>query len=410
MMRKFLWVFFLAGFLLACNNKEDLEPKPNDSITILSYLVANNNLDNDLLANVGAMYDGLASMKEPAVLLVYWDGKTGIGANKSKNLILKFETDGKGNINGAPALDFSESLDDVLLQADILKEYTTQLSTDKLVMKNVLNDMISFSTSTKYGLILGSHASSWLDTIFTRSFGQDGSGTDNTILIPDMVEALKEVGKTFEFILFDACYMGTMEVAYAFRDVCHYQLASVMEVPAYGFPYEDFMGNLYAGTIEGYKQVCQTYVDYYQYLYQNGSNAWATVALTDSKEVANLANAIRQEIITHKDILADYDTSVLQEYGKNSGPYIAVDMGHFVKDLNGGTIPSSFITQLNKTILYKKALYNASPSYFNVDETNFCGLGIYVPVEKRPKWNQYFKTLDWYTASGWNEVTFSWDF
>jgi len=37
-------------------------------------------------------------------------------------------------------------------------------------------------------------------------------------------------------------------------------------------------------------------------------------------------------------------------------------------------------------------------------------LGIYVPVEARPKWNTYFKTLDWYTAAGWSEVDFSWDF
>jgi hypothetical protein len=37
-------------------------------------------------------------------------------------------------------------------------------------------------------------------------------------------------------------------------------------------------------------------------------------------------------------------------------------------------------------------------------------LGIYIPVSARPKWNTYFKTLDWFTASGWNEVTFSWEF
>ena len=100
MMKKFLWIFSLAGLLFACNNNDDPEPKPvNDSMTILSYLVANNNLDDYMLGNIGAMYDGLATMKEPAVLLIYWDGQTSMGVNKSKHLILKYETDGKGNIN-----------------------------------------------------------------------------------------------------------------------------------------------------------------------------------------------------------------------------------------------------------------------------------------------------------------------
>ena len=412
MMKKFLWIFSLAGLLFACNNNDDPEPKPdNDSMTILSYLVANNNLDDYMLGNIGAMYDGLATMKEPAVLLIYWDGQTSMGVNKSKHLILKYETDGKGNINGKPALDFSATLDDVLAEAVIVKEYNTQLSTDKQVMKTVLNDMIAASPTTKHGLILGSHASSWLNSIFTsRAFGQDGSGTDNTMLIPDMVEALSGVGKPFEFLLFDACYMGTAEVCHAFRNVANYQIVSAMEVPAVGFPYEDFMQDLYQGTTAGYKQVCQTYINYYQSLYQSGDYAWGTVALVDSKEMQNMTNALKQEIVEHKDILADYNTNHLEEFGKNNGPYIAVDMGHLVKDLNGGTLPASFSAQLDKTILYKDAIYKARPSYFNIDASNYCGIGIYVPVKERPKWNAYFKTLDWYTAAGWNEVDFSWNF
>jgi hypothetical protein len=100
----------------------------------------------------------------------------------------------------------------------------------------------------------------------------------------------------------------------------------------------------------------------------------------------------------------------LEEYGKSSGPYIAVDLGHFVKDLNGGTMPSTFSSQLAKTVLYKGCLEQARPYTYAVDAANYSGLGIYIPVEERPKWNSYFKTIDWYTAAGWNEVTFSWDF
>ena len=186
-----------------------------------------------------------------------------MGANNADHLILKYETDGKGNINGRPALDETTVMEDVLDEAVIVKEYAPQLSTDKEVMKTVLKDMMANADSDKYGLIVGSHASSWLSSIFTsRAFGQDGSSTDNTMLIPDMAEALKSVGQKFEFILFDACFMGTTEVAYTFRDVANYQISSVMEVPAYGFPYDLLMQDLYEGTASSYQQVCQYYMEY----------------------------------------------------------------------------------------------------------------------------------------------------
>lgn len=382
-------------------------------LTLLAYLVANNNLDDDILANVGAMYDGMVDMKEPATLLVYWDGKTSIGANKMTHLVLKYETDGKGNINGMKPLDETASLDEVLEMGDVVKEYSTQLSTDKTVMTKVLNDMITFSPTERLGLVVGSHASSWLNTIFmsrSRAFGQDGSGTDNTITIDNMAEAIEATGKKFEFILFDACFMGTVEVGYTYSNVADYQIASVMEVPAYGFPYDVLMRDLYKGTIDGYKKVCQSYTDFYAQRFKDGHQAWASIALVDSKEMKAMTDLIRQEITEHKDALSDYDVNVLQEYGRQGGPDIAYDLEQFIRDLNGGTVPESFENQLKKTILYKGCLEKAKPNYYSVDVSNYCGMGIYIPIEERSKWNAYFKTIDWFTVSGWNEVDFSWNF
>lgn len=415
MKKNLIGICFLFVLLSSCGkNEDDPQPKPvpSEELSILAYMVANNNLDDDLLANIGGMYDGLAEMDKEATLLVYWDGKTTIGANNSNHLILKYKTDGKGNINGKPALDFSATMNDVLAEAEIVKEYDTQYSVDKKVMEQVLKDMAAQVPTDKLGLVFGSHGSSWLNSIYTsRAFGQDGLG-DNTILIPDMVEAIGSVDKKFEFILFDACYMATAEVAYAFRNVCDYQISSVMEVPAYGFPYEDFMKYLYKGNVDSYKKVCQSFIDFYQSYYNDGNNSWGTVALIDSKQMDNLMSELKTEIVAHKDVLANYDTDHLQEYGRSSGPYIAYDLGHLIGDLNNGKLPSAFSVQLDKTVLYKGCLEKARYPYYNydVDVANYSGMGIYIPVKERPKWNNYFKTLDWYTVSGWNEVTFSWNF
>lgn len=416
MLKRFWGVFLLFGLLMACTEDDEPtvnpEPTPADeSVTVLSYLIANNNLDDFMVQNVCIMYDGLAVMTEPATLLIYWDGQTAVGKNKSKHLILKYETDGKGKINGKKALETTSSWKEVFDEAVILKEYPDQLSTNKEVMATVLQDMAKFSPTQNLGLIVGSHGSSWYNTIYTRALGYDGS-TSNAINLPDMVEAMETLEKPFEFILFDACYMGTMEVAYEFRHVADYQISSVMEVPAYGFPYDYFLGDLFKGTVEGYKEVCQSFVDYYKSVYDEGKTAWGTIALIDSKEVENMTQAVREQIVAHKDTLASYVPKRIQEYGRQAGQGIAYDLEHFVRDLNGGETPQAFAEQLEKTVLYKGCLEEArySPYNYDVDATNYCGLGIYIPQSNKSKWNPYFKTLDWYEASGWNEVTFSWGF
>ena len=150
MLKRFWGVFLLFGLLVACTEDDEPtvnpEPTPADeSVTVLSYLIANNNLDDFMVQNVCIMYDGLAVMTEPATLLIYWDGQTAVGKNKSKHLILKYETDGKGKINGKKALETTSSWKEVFDEAVILKEYPDQLSTDKEVMATVLQDMAKFS-------------------------------------------------------------------------------------------------------------------------------------------------------------------------------------------------------------------------------------------------------------------------
>lgn len=380
-------------------------------LTVLAYMVANNDLDDDLYENLFAMYQGLQLLDKPATLLVYWDGKTSFGENNATHAILRFETDGNGNINGLPALNEGYDLEVIMTIAEVVKEYPVQSSVTKNVMSTVLTDMLTFAPTDRYGLIFGSHASAWTNSIYTRSFGLDGQQTGNTILLPYMVEAIRSTGVHFDYILFDACYMGTIEVCYDFKDVADYLIASVMEVPAYGFPYgTELMPALFEGIETSYKKICQEYIDYYIDVYSQKHSAWGTVVLIDNKQVNSLVSSLKNEITTHKDKLADYKVSTLQDYGKSSAPDIAYDLRQFVKELNDGNIPTDFDEKLNKAVLYKGCLTEARPANYAVDVENYCGLGIYIPVSSRTDWNDYFKTIDWFSASGWNEVTFAWNF
>lgn len=415
------WLFSLAMVLAVCSCSDDepsmlVEPDNASDMTVLAYLVADNNLNSYLRTNISAMYDGLADVTQSAELLVYWDGQSAIklegGKSYSNPVVLKYENDGKGNINGRPVLDAGATVEDVLALAEVVKEYPSQVSTAPTVVTQVLKDMVSMTNTNKIGLVAGSHGSAWVNSIFPyngRSFGQAAS--DNTLLIPDMADAMMATGKTFDFLLFDACMMGTAEVCYELKEVTNYQIVSVVDIPAAGFPYENMMSCLYAGNVDGYKQACQTYLDTYRDLAQLSSNAWGTVSLVDSKELAGLASLVKEQVVGHKDALANYDVSGLQQYGLNPAAtgfkYISVDMKQLMTDLNGGILPIAFQTQLDKVVLYADCLENTV--YFKIDKDNYCGMGMYVPVSTRSTWNQYFKTINWYTAVGWNEVTFSWE-
>ena len=413
-MKKLFLLLTFVSLFTAC--KDDDGPsggkKENAPITVMGYFIADaSGIEDDIFRNIAAMYDGLALMKKPATLLVYWDGSGDYGQWEDP-VILRYTTDGKGNVNGQKQLPEDATANEVVDLAEVVKQYPSQLSVDKSVMTQVLKDMIAVSPTERVGLVAASHGSAWTNSIFmSRSFGQDGKGTDNTMLVSDMADAMKATGKKFDFLLFDACFMGTAEVCYDLRDVADYQIVSVMEVPAYGFPYESSLDYLYEGTVDGYKKICQAYIDFYQERYENGDYAWGTIALVDSKEMEGLADATRAEIVEHKDVLGnDFDESDIQEYGKQGGRGIAYDLGQLMAVLNNGTMPSVFADQLNKTVLYKSCLEIANPSSHKVDAANYCGLGVYIPIRYNDNWNDFFKTISWYTVAGWNEVTFSWDF
>ena len=413
-MKKLFLLLTFVSLFTAC--KDDDGPsggkKENAPITVMGYFIADaSGIEDDIFRNIAAMYDGLALMKKPATLLVYWDGSGDYGQWEDP-VILRYTTDGKGNVNGQKQLPEDATANEVVDLAEVVKQYPSQLSVDKSVMTQVLKDMIAVSPTERVGLVAASHGSAWTNSIFmSRSFGQDGKGTDNTMLVSDMADAMKATGKKFDFLLFDACFMGTAEVCYDFRDVTDYQIVSVMEVPAYGFPYESSLDYLYEGTVDGYKKICQAYTDFYKQRYENGNQAWGTIALIDSKEMEGLADATRAEIVEHKDVLGnDFDESDIQEYGKQGGRGIAYDLGQLMAVLNNGTMPNAFADQLNKTVLYKSCLEIANPSSYKVDAANYCGLGVYIPIRYNDNWNDFFKTISWYTVAGWNEVTFSWDF
>jgi hypothetical protein len=59
--------------------------------------------------------------------------------------------------------------------------------------------------------------------------------------ITELSSAIENNNIKFDYILFDACFMGNIESSYELRNVTKHIIASPCEVMGYGFPYARIM-------------------------------------------------------------------------------------------------------------------------------------------------------------------------
>lgn len=416
-MKKWLYTL-LVIVLAACSNEiPEQQPAKRSGRTVLAYLISNNkagSLDTYLRDNVIDMYTALGNMKESCTLLVFYRPYTG-DAPLSKPTLMSFYADGRGNINNVAALTGSELTFDAVCRIAQKKEYTmnSQIATDPAVMEEVFTDMQTVAPSDSYGLILGSHASGWMKgtSVPTKAFGDDDG---YNIDIPDLADVLKNsFSEKLDFVLFDACMMGTAEVGYELRETTSYCIASVMETPVYGFPYDQILPYLYSENVD-YSAVCHEFISF-----NKTKDVWGTCAVMDCSQMENLASAVKAKLSEWQDALSSVSMQNVQQYGVNSYKYFSYDVLDFFRELGGkcgvaeidlNEAIASIQTVLNEAVIAKECIPNPSNSTFRVDEAHFCGIGMYIPKEVNDyvpdniswnNWNDYYKqSISWYRAVG----------
>ncbi len=202
--------------------------------------------------------------------------------------------------------------------------------------------------------------------VTTRFIG--GTYPETQIETTDLADAMADAGLHTEYILFDACYMSSVEVAYELKDVTHYLIASPTEVISYGFPYIT-MGKHLLGT-PNYKGIVDSFISFYS----SYNLPYGTVAVTDCTQLDALA-AIAQQInaaATEQINAATAEPTNGASGGKlntaRSGknvpngvqimdgysPTLFYDLGHLMSLKDAGTVlTAAFAEQLDKTVPYK---------------------------------------------------------
>jgi Clostripain family. len=275
---------------------------------------------------------------------------------------------------------------------ETVRLYSEFNSADGDEMNKVLTHIINLFPAKKYELVLWSHGTSWLPSErLLKSFGIDeGKGMDISSLASSL--PIK-----FDYILFDACLMGAIEVAYELRHLTNYIIASSSEVLKNGFPYHLIMQYFCDSPVD-MKKIAETYYDYYNQ--QSGIFRSATISLIDTSELEALAAEIKKLLTENSMDFSSFDRASVQRLDVYEEQY-HFDLSDFFNKAFPDVDKSAFEEQLKKTVLYKAN----TPQFLEMyDIKAYCGLSCYIPTNNRPDLNRCYSGLGWSIDSGMNNV------
>lgn len=361
-------LLFCFPLFWGCTN--DVPDPVAPTRTVLIYMAADNSLSSYSYKNIESIVQGTTKAAlNGGNLVVYVDA-----ADAAPQLLqIKVKSDGS-------------------IQKLAIKDYAEQNSADPLVMRSIFDEVRTSFPADSYGLVLWSHGTAWLPynvQPMLRSFGQDES---NWMEIDELAEALPD--HVFDFIMFDACYMASTEVAYALRDKADYILASPTEVLGEGFPYKLIIGNFFTETAD-LQQIAETFYNYYNQ--QTGLYQSASVSLIATEQLDNLAAICREIVIGKENAIASLPIQELQQLEYLGYTYHALyDFDDFISRLATEAQYTNYLSILNKVVLYKQTTPNATYAKGQLVINQFSGLSIYVPQNGLATLNDWYKGMAWY--------------
>jgi hypothetical protein len=192
----------------------------------------------------------------------------------------------------------------------------------------------------KYALIISSHGKGWEGCCW------DETSDDDNLDLAEMRSALSDIsafmGRPLDVIGFDACLMGTTEVAYEVHDYASVMVASEQTEPLSGWPYDAILTQLTATPDINAAELATIIVD--SYYLSNGQIGYtmSAVDLTKIDAVVNGLNDLAQALIAYNGT----DTQAVKNYA------------------------STVITTLDEAVIYERHGANWPDSH---------GLAIYFP-------------------------------
>ena len=386
-MKHWMWLFFIPLILCAaCRDKDDdvEEPiPPTMHKVVVVYMMGENSLSGDAPRDLFEIRQGMKSIPEDCRLIVFYDNSDA----SQRPQIIAFDGTGK---------------------EETIYEYDTDIvSTDSHAMLEVLRRIHKRFPAEHYGLVLWSHGSGWIpapqSTIGIDNNRNTTGDTGTEMEIATLAGVLHSTGIHWDYILFDACFMQCIEVAYELRHATEWCIGSPTEIPAAGAPYTKLMEALFLD--EGYAQ--RIVQDYYNF-YEEYSKDWGVIlSAIRSSELEALAEATAKHIATR----TDFPTTGVQVYcaytSRTKWKPEYFDMGSTMHLWLADEEYAEWRKVMERAVPCHKEAPEWPTGYPSVltpeitDPDNVIAASMYIPIEGRDQLNTAFRQTAWCKALGW---------
>ncbi|MDR3261819.1 MAG: hypothetical protein LBT78_08290 [Tannerella sp.] len=275
-----------------------------------------------------------------------------------------------------------------------IRDYEGKSAISPDVMREVVHDVLRLYPNDSYGLILSSHGTSWLPGDYSsllRSFGEENR---KRMEIYELAAGLPD--HVFDFLIFDACSMASVECVYELRNKADYIVASPSETMRYGFPYKTVLPCLFTEVAKLEKAA-----ENFWYFYKNEYiDPYGNISVTRTSELDELARVTKEiiagagENISYSPPLPDWQ---VLSYWSNA-PTKLYDFDDVISRLATVEQYTRFAACMKKTIsgLYTTEYTLCTANNQPIPVRRYSGLSVYPLQEQLPQLNEWYKQLEWY--------------
>ena len=392
-----LLLFSMTSCRWFCPDEEHIYDR-----TVLVYIAAENTLAPFFRSDINEMLQAVDDIPENSRLIIYLD-------DTQMPRLISIERDQEGN-----------PIQKTLFQ------YTSDLDSGN---PETLHQIMTWTTkhypAHSYGLVLWSHGDGWvvantntppmqrsicIDNNQNTSYSDRGSKMD----IAEMSEVLATFPR-LEFILFDACFMQSVEVAYELRHTTKHIVASPAEIPGPGAPYNRIVKPMFASPFDATKIADEYFKAYNDADRENVLQDYGVLlSVVDCDLLEELASVTAEMIIKYADKESALDMRDIQHYcpkPTTSRPNFYDMNAYMMRLITDEADYQRWHKALDRTMSYAAATPWWFSIYSNqgremVDLNVYSGLSCYVPQseDSYTELNTLFHTTSWYTATGWDKV------
>ena len=300
--------------------------------------------------------------------------------------------------------------------------------TDKDTMRELLEMVRNGFKSDHYGLIFESHATGWLpegyytsgsgsstlmfssgkkkaqggfvsindiSAVPVRSFGDHFyfEGTVRHSRQTEITDMAAAVPMHLDYLVFDACLMGGIEVAYEFKDIADYIAFSPAEVLGSGMDYSKVARRLLKPEKADLEGMCRDF-------YEDYSSSSVTTTLIRTDALPAVASVCRNLFSSHRTQLDAIDASKVQRYFRKDRHWF-YDLRDILSRCGLSEVESQELDDaLDGCILYKNSTSSFLPYDHGFQITSYGGISMYLPCDGSPDLDLFYKSFAWNKATG----------